>query len=180
MKLIGLIQNSKVLIVLALSFFLVSFNIELKERKVLNGKMSLLLPLDFIQMDESTLLVKYPSVGNRPNEVYTNEKGSVNIAFNHTLNTINESELLQVQIAIQQQLSNTKGIEILKTTELKINSADFITIEFMSNAIDTKIFNLMFITTLEDKLLLGSFNCTINEYAEWQPISKKIINSIRK
>ena len=171
---------NKFLTLLCLSFCLMSFNIELKERKVLNGKISLLLPSDFTKMDESILLVKYPNLGNRPNEVYTNDKGSVNVAFNHTSSPVNESELPQVKKAIQQQLSNTNGIEILKTEKLKINNTDFITIEFMSNAVDTKIYNTIFITALDGRLLLGTFNCTVNDFDEWKPISKKIINSIRK
>jgi hypothetical protein len=157
-----------------------SFNIELKERKVLNGKMSLLLPSGFTQMGESTLLVKYPNSGNRPTEVYTNDKGSINIAFNHTSNPVSGQELNQVQTAIQQQLSSTIGIEILKTDKLNVNDSEFVTIEFMSNAIDTKIYNMMFITALNGKLLLGTFNCTVNDLDEWQSISKKIISSIKK
>ena len=179
-KLTNLTKASKLLFVLVLSFMIMSFDTELKERRVLNGKVTLLLPLDFTQMDESTLLVKYPNTANRPTEVYTNDKGSVNIAFNHTPNPISEQELNQVQTAIQQQLSATNGVEILKTDKLTSNNSEFLTIEFMSNAIDTKIYNTMFITVLDGKLLLGTFNCTINELNEWKPISKKMIGSIEK
>lgn len=71
-------------------------------------------------------------------------------------------------------------VEILKTDKLKINGSEFVTIEFISNAIDTKIYNAMFITTLNGKLLLGTFNCTVNDLNKWKPISKKIISSIKK
>lgn len=179
-KLTNLTKRGKLLIVLCLSFMIMSFDTELKERQVLNGKITLLLPLDFTQMDESTLLIKYPNTANRPTEVYTNDKGSINIAFNHTANPISEQELNQVQEAIQQQLSVTNGVEILKTEKVKVNDSEFVTIEFISNAIDTKIYNTMFITALNGKLLLGTFNCTINDLNEWKPISQKIINSIRK
>lgn len=179
-KLTDLTKIGKLLLVLCLSFMIMSFDTELKERKVLNGKVTLLLPLVFTQMDESTLLMKYPNTANRPTEVYTNYNGSVNIAFNHTANPINEHDLDQVQTAIQQQLSRTNGIEMLQTEHLKVNDSEFVTIEFISNAIDTKIYNTMFITVLNGKLLLGTFNCTLNDLNEWKPISKKIIRSIRK
>lgn len=179
-KLTDLMKRGNLLIVLCLSLMIMSFDTELKERKVLNGKITLLLPLGFTQMDKSVLLMKYPNTANRPTEVYTNDKGSINIAFNHTENTISEQKLSQVQAVIQQQLSSTNGVEILKTDKLKINGSEFVTIEFISNAIDTKIYNAMFITTLNGKLLLGTFNCTVNDLNKWKPISKKIISSIKK
>ncbi|WP_226390529.1 hypothetical protein [Penaeicola halotolerans] len=179
-KLINLTKGSKLLFVLVLSFMVMSFDTELKERKVLNEKITLLLPSDFTLMDESTLLIKYPNTANRPTEVYTNDKGSINIAFNHTSNPISEQELNQVQTAIKQQLSATNGIEILKTDKLTSNNSEFLTIEFMSNAIDTKIYNKMFITVLDGKLLLGTFNCTMNDLDKWQPLSKQMISSIKK
>lgn len=179
-KLTGLIKNSRFLTIICLSIVLMSFDTELKERKVLNGKLSLLLPSNFTLMDNATLLVKYPNVGNRPNEVYTNASGSVNVAFNHTPNALKESELPQVKEAIKAQLSGTKGVSIINTSESQINNSNYVTVEFISKAIDTEIYNKMFIMVLDGKLLLGTFNCKKGDLDKWKTISVKIVNSIKK
>lgn len=171
---------SKTIILFFLPFFILSINNELKEKKVLNDKISLLLPLDFKLMDNETLIIKYPNTGNRPTEVYTNDKGSINIAFNHTTNALRKEELSQVKTVIRQQLLNTKGVTIINSSSVKINNIDFVIIEFMSKAIDTEIYNKMFITSLENRLLLGTFNCTSKDLNTWKPISNKIISSIKK
>jgi hypothetical protein len=171
-KLTDLIRSNKFLTIICLSIVLMSFDTELKERKVLKGKLSLLVPSNFTLMDEATLLLKYPNVGNRPNEVYTNDKGSVNVAFNHTNNPLKESELPQVKEAIKAQLSNTNGISIINTSDSKINGSDYVIVEFISKAIDTEIYNKMFITVLQGKLLLGTFNCKKDDLDKWKPISK--------
>jgi hypothetical protein len=179
-KLISLTKNKRLLTIICLSIIFMSFDMELKERKVLDNKLSLLLPSNFTLMDDATLLVKYPNVGNRPNEVYTNAKGSVNVAFNHTANSLNESELSQVKEAIKAQLSRTTGVSIINTSEIKINESNYVIVEFISKAIDTQIYNKMFITALDGKLLLGTFNCKTSDLDKWESISKKIIGSIRK
>ena len=50
--------------------------------------------------------------------------------------------------------------------------------KFYSQAIDTKVYNLMFGTELNGRLLIGTFNCTIANYNEWQPMADEIVNSI--
>ncbi|NOU15927.1 MAG: hypothetical protein HOO91_00010 [Bacteroidales bacterium] len=58
--------------------------IQLKSKSVLNKKLVVQLPLGFTLMDFEMLKAKYPIEGHRPTEVYTNEEGTINIAFNHT------------------------------------------------------------------------------------------------
>jgi hypothetical protein len=53
---------------------------------VLNEKLQILLPENFELMKLEAIKLKYPVEGRRPTEVYTNEKGTVNIAFNQTRN----------------------------------------------------------------------------------------------
>ena len=47
-------------------------------------------------------------------------------------------------------------------------------------AIDADIFNIMFITPLEGKLLYGSFNCILGMQDEWEEIAMYCIRTIKK
>lgn len=58
----------------------------------LSNKVELLIPDDFDVMSEDMMKTKYPSE-NRPQIVYTNESGSINVAFHYTESTASSSEL---------------------------------------------------------------------------------------
>ena len=47
-------------------------------------------------------------------------------------------------------------------------------------AIDADIFNIMFITPLEGKMLYGSFNCILGMQDEWEKIAMYCIRTIKK
>ena len=48
------------------------------------------------------------------------------------------------------------------------------------NCIKPIIFNIMFITPLEGKLLYGSFNCILEMQDEWEEIAMYCIGTIKK
>ncbi|MFY7729462.1 MAG: hypothetical protein ACOVRN_08100 [Flavobacterium sp.] len=51
-------------------------------------------------------------------------------------------------------------------------------IELVTPALDTDIYNLMFFTDLNGKLLICTFNCTKKDMEEWTPVAKEIMNSL--
>jgi hypothetical protein len=51
--------------------------------------------------------------------------------------------------------------------------------ELRTPAIDTEIRNIMLGTSLEDRLLLISFNVTTELEGEWLPTANRIIESVR-
>jgi hypothetical protein len=151
---------------------------KLEAKSVMNGKLSVLLPSGFTLMGLEMLKAKYPIEGHRPTEVYTNEEGTINIAFNHTQNKCSINELANYKQVFERQF-NQPGIEFLKSELKQINGIDFIVMEFITPAVDSRIYNLMFTTSLENRLMMGTFNCTINHLEEWKPLAGEIINSIK-
>lgn len=149
----------------------------LDKKKVLLGKASMLIPREFVLMDANSIALKYPSAGHRPSEVYTNPKGTINIALNHTKNTGTEADLESVKKVMDAQF-NRPPTEFIKSEIKKLSGKKFIILEFVSQAADTKIYNLMAITSLEGRLAMITFNCTNNYRKEWEPIGKRIIESI--
>ena len=146
--------------------------------KILCGKVCVNLPADFELMSREVLETKYPS-GNRPTIVYTNKEGSINFAFNHTKNRILIEQLPEaLQAFVKQFNSLYPQIKWLKKEITTINSNKFIVLEFISPAIDTSIYNLMYITSLDEKVLMCGFNCIETQITEWELKAKETLNSI--
>lgn len=152
-------------------------SVNLAPRKILSGKGSMLLPEDFVLMDAQSIAKKYPTAGHRPTEVYTNPGGTINIALNHTRNVAKESDLEGVKQVMDAQF-NRPSIDFIGSEIRDVKGKKFIILEFVSQAVDTKIYNLMAIGSLEGRLVMATFNCTDNFRKDWQPVAKKIIGSI--
>jgi len=150
---------------------------QLEQQIVLSGKLNILMPSDFSVMSSEKLALKYPSVGHRPSEVYTNEKSTINIALNHTTNKAKSEDLPNVRNVLESQF-NRAPFTLIKSEMRDLNGMPSILLEFISPAVDTKIYNLMVITSLEGRLVMITFNCTEAERKQWTPIAKKIIGSI--
>lgn len=141
-------------------------------------KIKLSIPKDFTLMSNEMKRRKYP-VGNNPDFVFTNNEGTVNIAFNHTPVTVRNNDVVSFENTFLQQLQNSNPINMTHRVEL-INEAEFVVFEFTSQAVDTKVYNLLFLTNLDGKLLLGTFNCTDDLKKDWEPKMKGMLLSIKK
>ncbi len=98
--------------------------------------------------------------------------------FNHTQNKCSINELANYKQFFERQF-NQPGIAFLKSELKQINGIDFIVMDFITPAVDSRIYNLMFATSLENRLMIGTFNCTTNHLEEWKPLAGEIINSIK-
>ena len=144
-----------------------------------NGKLKVSVPKDFKEMPDAIIPVKYPNAKNRPDIIFTNEKNSVNLVFTHSSVLATDDDLPEVQTALAAQLQATAPENFISRIET-INNSRYIVYEFISKAVDTKIYNLMFVTVLSGKLLIGTFNCTEVLENEWKSKGKLVMNSIQK
>ena len=153
-------------------------NIELELTNLLNNKVSILIPKSFNIMSEEMSKLKYPSE-NRPSLIYTNEDGSINVAFNHTTSKTTNSNISQYKDYLKGTFKNLyPSATWYGDGTLKLNGKNVGFLELLTPAIDTKVYNLIFFTELENRLLLVTFNCTEEEMKDWKPIAKEIMNSI--
>lgn len=152
--------------------------IELHSVTLLNESLKVQIPREFKIMDSEMLNLKYPVTAKRPTVVYTDSIGEINVAFNHTKDNISAADVPKVQESILNQFKQAPAITLISSDYRGINGKDFFIIKFYSPAVDAQIYNLMFGTELNGKLLMGTFNCTVKHLQEWQPIGDKIVNSL--
>ncbi|OEF99135.1 hypothetical protein BHF71_10045 [Vulcanibacillus modesticaldus] len=158
-----------------------SFNIQdikLERKEVLSNKVSILIPDSFKKMSEELMKIKYPKE-NRPTLVYTNEDATVNIAFKVTENEIRPEQIQGFKEIIKNNLQEVYSTDgLVKDGVYEINGKTIGMIEYKTPADDTEIYNYIFFTDLDNKLLLSTINFTTEKKEVWQPIAEEIMNSL--
>ena len=176
MKKIKTIVLAIITIVLTTAF---TSTIELEIKKLLDNKVELKIPKNFDIMSEELMRLKYPSE-RRPTLVYSNESGGLNVALNLTQNKASQDLIFAYKDNFVKTFKNLYPSAEWKDSGVKtINGKKVGYIELITPAIDTKIYNLMFFTDLDGKLLLCTFNCTKKSINEWTPTAKEIMNSLK-
>lgn len=167
------------LLALFLLVFSMSTNAQLSNRKALSNAIEIKLPADFKFMEANVLATKYPP-NNKPSEVYTNEDATVNIAFKKTEQLLGKQKVFVEGKKLEQQLTSNGKVQLISSEQIKANGNNIHVFSFYSNAIDTKVYNVMFVFSLKGKMVIGSFNCTIAQQNQWQVTAYKIIRSIKE
>lgn len=150
--------------------------VHFKEVHVLDGKVSIMLPDTFVDMPHEIAKIKYPSE-QRPQVIKMNNDTSVNFTFSLYDTPFNER---QIESALSQ----------FQRIILKVNPAfifyDFIIIEeknigwfdFKSYGLDEQMYNVMYITPIEGKLMHGIFNCMYRDILEWKDAVRQVMLSV--
>jgi hypothetical protein len=157
--------------------FAVSVELELKS--LLNDRVELKIPKNFEIMSEELVKLKYPSE-RRPTLVFSNESGGINVALNLTQNEATQQMIPAYKDNFVQTFQNLYPSAEWKDSGVKIiNGRDVGYLELVTPAIDTEIYNLIFFTDLDGKLLLCTFNCTKKDMKKWRAVAKEIMNSLK-
>ena len=153
--------------------------VNLETRQVLDGKVSLVLPVTFEVMGEAMMSIKYPSE-RRPTLVFTNPDGSVNVALNHTDNRASLGDIPAVLDAVVGMFNNLyPSAQWYRSEVVQIGGRPFFLLDLRTPAIDTEVRNLMAGTSLDGRLLFVTFNVTRELEEAWLPTGEAIIRSIR-
>jgi hypothetical protein len=154
--------------------------IELEKRSLLNNRIEMLIPKHFKQMSAEMLDLKYPKSSSRPTFVLTNETGGVNVGLNHMSNPANPTLIESYKNMVKAQFEKAFPTAIWKGDGVRtINGKQVGYVKFIADAIDQKVYNYIFLTDLDDKLLCGTFNCVERLLPEWEKASEEIVNSLR-
>lgn len=156
-----------------------TLKIELEVKPLLNNKIELKIPKDFQIMSKEMLEKKYPR-NNPPTLVFTNESGGINVGLNHTQSKATQGEIEMYRDALVRTFKSNFPNAKWKDSGIKeINRKNVGYMEVITPAADGKIYNLMFFTNVDGRLLICSFNCMEKNIPEWEPVAKEIMNSLK-
>lgn len=151
---------------------------ELIKRTALNGKVTLITPKSFSPMAKDLLEMKYPH-SRRPTEVLSDSTGGVSLAFNHTKNPLSSSQIKRAHASMSKMFHNMyPSAKWIRDKVINMNGKNFMVFEIITPAMDTQIHNIMYGTSVDNRLLLIAFNTTVEQSKQWLPIGKKIMKSI--
>lgn len=152
--------------------------IEFERVDLFDRNLSLMLPKTFVTLPSRLAEIKYQS-GNRPQII----KSSLDTAINFTFSLVPcDSD------TIDMRMTATQFKAILKQTNPAYEFYDFLLedrengslcwFDYKSFAIDSQIYNIMYVTLIGKKLLHGCFNCCFQDAAEWKSAARQVILSI--
>lgn len=153
--------------------------VDFTTKSLLEDKIELKIPKDFDIMSEELIKLKYPS-DRRPTLVYSNETGEINVALNLTDNKANQDLIEPYVENLVTTFKNMYPSAKWKDSGTKvINGKKVGYLKLITPAIDTKIYNVLFFTDLDGKLLLCTFNCTEKNIKKWGTAGDEIMNSLQ-
>ncbi|WP_042160178.1 hypothetical protein [Paenibacillus gorillae] len=148
-------------------------------QSLLDDRIIVYMPKSFKLMTPKAAAIKYPSE-RRPQFIFTNDAGSINLTFNYTINPLYEED---IEVFKEEMVSMLQRMQpILQWYEDGVKEYEGHSIgycEFLTPAMNVNVYNLMFFVSLEDRALLCSFNCTEDEKEDWKEIAKGMMDTLQ-
>jgi hypothetical protein len=149
-----------------------------KNLKILSGKFQIQIPKFLNPMDEEMFKLKYPFENFSKTIAYSDENETISLLVSPRDEEISPTGLLDYQKLVNDSFENNPQIDFISSEIKKINEHDFIIVEMITPAGGSRVYNKMFVTSLNGQLVIGTFNCTIDQRVELQPIADHIIDSL--
>lgn len=150
---------------------------DVREQSLLGGKATISLPAGLDAMSDEARKAKFGA--NPPQEVYANERGTVSVAVavspypgSHTLKALTPAMAAGLNKAGNVADWHKIGLR-------KIDGREFGVLEFNSKAIDTEIYNHIYLTKRGDELVVFTVNSTAGLLDEWRSKLEAIVESTR-
>lgn len=152
---------------------------EFTESSFFDGKLSMYMPKEFIDMPESMKNIKYPS-NQRPEIIKMDETGTTNIMLNRIDNELNEDQVEDLKDGMKALLKKMNPSNVFFTDGVEsVEGKNIGYFEFKSPAIDVAIYNLMFFLEFKGKTVMGTFCCKYDEYKDWRDIAFQVMKTIK-
>jgi len=172
--------NKSILTIIIMLFSFLSYSqIDGNKVKMLSAKIEVSLPDNFYRMTQEAIDIKYPYNSNKPQEVYTDKLGEINFTASLRENLPTEERHLPEVKKVLLKNIKTRGVSIVSDKFIKINNKVYILIEFISQGLDKKIYNMLYASNLNGKLLIGNFNFPNNEYDKKYNEAKYALNTLK-
>lgn len=152
---------------------------DFQRQKLNEDGLEMFLPVNMEPMTEEKKKIKYP-MEQRPPVIWANEETTVTFTFNILEQQARESELAQIR--------DNLGILILSIYphylfsdkgKVQHKQGACCWTEFLSPAAGGMLYSILYVTILEEKLLLGMFNCPSENKNDWKRIVLQLIATIR-
>ncbi len=154
---------------------------EFEDVSLFDEKMTIKLPKTFIDMPMKLAKIKYPS-NQRPQIIKTDLLGATNFTFNLFDEKVENTQLPDVASGFKSIIKKVNPANIFyeeKTEEIE-SGVVISWFDFKGYAIDTQIYYIYYVASIDGKLLHGIFNCMIEDLEEYKEIAFMVIKTIKE
>jgi len=152
---------------------------QFERRELFDGRMSVMLPVKFIDMPLEYAKIKYPSE-QRPKIIKMSEDGGVNFTFDLLDVDFETKFVKEARDGVFHIIKSIQPANVFyESKEEQVGDTLAGWFDFKSHAMDGKIYNIMYCMPIGGKFLQGIFNCTFTDSRLWKPIALQVINSIQ-
>lgn len=146
------------------------------QTKILDECMSIIMPKKFELMSKEIADIKYPSI-NRPDIIYTTPETDINFTLSLQEEIIENKDIPEAKDLIQNAMKRMIQ-KVISSDTIEVNEKNIAYFDYISPALDTDIYNLMFFMSVDGCLLIGSCNCPDDGMNEWKPVFMQMLESI--
>jgi len=152
--------------------------IPFSDREILENKLYMAMPSEFEIMPIEQAKIKYPSE-DRPNVIFTNADGSMNIGFTFTKDCLGDGETADTRDFLQAFVAKTNPSVTIISSDAVEGEMGIAYFDFISTVPDGEVYNLFFLFTMDRRLVLGTFNCSHFYKARWRDVVAQMLRSVR-
>lgn len=141
--------------------------------------LSLLLPVEFEELDEETKEVLYP-YGKAPKYAFASGEIPFQVTLNLTENLVPNNgmpKFMEMAKKVMERIG--PQARILSNVVVKKEERNMGLMEIATNAVDMPVFNTQFYLSLKDnRLFIGAVTCPAKHHNRMVPLIKEIIDSV--
>jgi hypothetical protein len=174
----------KIIIILLVTFSSFTstsaFSQEVLEKKALfNNKLSLLVPKDFVEMNEKYLAENYSDPTFKPKTAMGDADGKIILALNFSETAMDDNGVPGYTDELIGGLKNRKKTNILDDGILLQGGKNIGYVKFTTSEKKQKIFHYRFYISFQERLLAFQFTCPKKMRNTWETKAEEMANSIR-
>jgi hypothetical protein len=150
--------------------------IEFEERLFMEGRVRMMVPKEFTEMDPKVAKIKYP-MEQRPGTILTDFTGTINILFSDMGEPVTNEDAKTIRdqmLAIMVRIN--PGVKPQSTGEAVIAGKNIAYVEFSNPAMDGKLYNLMFFLEVDGKAMMGSISFLTKNMKYWKQPAFEMID----
>jgi hypothetical protein len=147
---------------------------------ILDGKISFVPPDGFKQMTDAEMNKKYPDQDNAPQLAYRNAEGDATIALRITNQPLEIAQLPALKGILSKHMEETvPGLKWIRKDMMSINGGSWLKMEAMSQDKKEKLYNDMYFTVFQGRMLGMNFNADVDRYPKLKAALEACRDSIQ-
>lgn len=153
--------------------------VRFSERELLDNRIGIWMPDDFEELPPETIAAIY-LLGNKPDMVFGNSYLTFSIGFHYTEHEV-PNEYMGDFAKIARMILDKSGpkVKILSEKVRQTGRHTVSSLELLSHTITDTVYNVMFFSSLEGRVLIGFINFNYKFKDRYRPIAKEILQSFR-